>query len=269
MSSKQNQKVLIACDPKALFRSQPAIEARKLIALLLAAEQVARLSLRADLVARLERGDSIRIDVASLMPIHPAERDMPADSDAVPFILMTHFPDFRQTMLTFRYWGWDDFGFGVFFFDESKQSADGRLFLAQVGYCVMNHSATRRLLDYPGAMQVPKELEAADRRLLDCLGRGLTNAEIARELALPITRVKTLVRALLSRLHLENRTCAAVLAYWMHVAEQREDKQSSDSEARPSGNSLNGTARGAYRRNGTWSCQQKGHANGVGGVLGG
>lgn len=269
MSSKQSQKILLACDPEALFRSQATIEARKLVALLIATEQLASLALRADLVARLQRGDSIRIDFSKLMPLYPRHPEVQAQSEEVPFVLMTHLTDFRQAMLTFRYWGWDVFSFGVFFFDEKRQTAAQRLLLAEIGYCVMNNSAVRRLLDCPGAMQIPKDLEPADRRLLDCLGRGLTNSEIACELGLPVTRVKTLVRALLSRLHLENRTCAAVLAYWMRESEEVRGGPAPDSEKKGLPNSLNGTTRGVYHHSESWSCCQKGHANGVGSVLGG
>lgn len=269
MSSIQSQKILLACDPEALFRSQATIEARKMIALLIATEQLAPLALRADLVARLQRGDSIRLDFSKLMPLYPRHPDVQTQSEEVPFVLMTHLPDFRQAMLTFRYWGWDAFGFGVFFFDEKRQTASQRLSLAEIGYCVMNHAAVRRLLECPGAMQIPKELEPEDRRLLDCLGRGLTNSEIAGELDLPVTRVKTLVRALLSRLHLENRTCAAVLAYWMREAEEVRGGPSPDSEKEDPPNSLNGTTRDVYHHSESWSCSQKGHANEVGSVLGG
>ncbi|MGM0560803.1 MAG: hypothetical protein ACQETX_07035 [Pseudomonadota bacterium] len=269
MSSKQSQKILLACDPDALIRSQVTIEARKLIALLIATEKIAHLALRADLVARLERGDSIRIDFSKVLPLYPRQPDAQAQSEEVPFVLMTHLPDFRQAMLNFRFWGWDAFSFGVFFFDENRQTAPERLILAEIGYCVMHKGAVQCLLDCPGAMQLPQELEPEDRRLLDCLGRGLTNSEIAGELEMPVTRVKTLVRALLSRLHLENRTCAAVLAYWMRTSEDMEDRHFFDSEKDGPSDSLNETAKDAYRRSDSWSCRQKGHANGVGSVLGG
>lgn len=266
MSSKHSQKILLACEPEALFRRQATIEARKLIALLLAAERLAPLALRADLVARLQRGDSIRIDFSRLMPLYPGHPDVQVQREEAPFVLMTHLPDFRQAMLTFRYWGWDAFGFGVFFFDEKAQTASERLSLAEIGYCVMNHAGVQRLLECPGAMQIPKDLGSEDRCLLECLGRGLTNSEIAGELDLPVTRVKTLVRALLSRLHLENRTCAAVLAYWMRKAEQVRGDPSSDSEQEAASHS---PARGGYHHSESWSCRQKGHANVVGSVLGG
>ncbi|MER5883309.1 response regulator transcription factor [Streptomyces sp. NPDC001941] len=65
--------------------------------------------------------------------------------------------------------------------------------------------------------------EGADRRLssltssegevLRLLGRGLTNQQIADELHLSVTSVKTYVSRLLARLGLDNRTQAAILAY--------------------------------------------------------
>lgn len=214
---KQNQKVLVACDPATLFRSQSSLLAKKSVILLLRVEWLDALPLSEELHTRLEHGEIVRLDFTKLHSLQ--QRDPTQYRTIVPFILMTTLEDFRQMLMTFRYWGWEEFSFGVFFFDEPRQSEQDRLILAEFGFCVMNSHAMEHFLRCPGAIQFPKDLSTGERRLLDCLGYGMTNAEIAKELELPLARVKTLVRALLARLNLENRTCAAVLAYWMRVAE--------------------------------------------------
>ncbi|MFC4351278.1 helix-turn-helix transcriptional regulator [Fodinicurvata halophila] len=216
--AKQNQKVLVACDPEALFRSQGGLQAKKTVGLLLREERLKALSLSEDLHARLEHGEIVRLDFSKLHPLQV--QDTTGQRTVVPFILMTTLEDVRQMLMTFRYWGWEVFSFGVFFFDAPRHSEQDRLVLAEFGFCVMSRHAMAHFLRCPGAIQFPKDLDDEDRRLLDCLGHGMTNAQIARELKLPLARVKTLVRALLARLNLENRTCAAVLAYWMREAEE-------------------------------------------------
>lgn len=219
--TKQNQKVLIACDLEAYFRSRRGLLAQKSFGLLLPASQLEALSLLHDSRARLEAGEILRVDFATLLVLQHC--DTARQRAVVPFTLMTTLQDLRQALMTLRYWGWEEFSFGVFFFDGPRQSEQDRLVLAQFGYCVMNSHCMDHILHCPGAaVQFPQDLSVRERQLLDCLGLGMTNAEIARELSLPLTRVKTLVRALLARLNLENRTCAAILAYWMRVAEAEE-----------------------------------------------
>lgn len=55
-------------------------------------------------------------------------------------------------------------------------------------------------------------LNESERQVLQLLGRGLENAQIAEELHLSRASVKTYVSRLLSKLHLENRTQAALVA---------------------------------------------------------
>ena len=59
----------------------------------------------------------------------------------------------------------------------------------------------------PEEALTPRELE-----ILRFLARGLSNQEIADELEISITTVATHVRNILSKLHLANRTQAALYA---------------------------------------------------------
>ncbi|MER5443455.1 response regulator transcription factor [Streptomyces sp. NPDC002790] len=80
-------------------------------------------------------------------------------------------------------------------------------------------AVTRRLIAEfaagPGRTTAPPELETLTRRereVLDCLGEGRSNAEIAVRLDMAEATVKTHVSRLLGKLNLRSRVQAAVLA---------------------------------------------------------
>ncbi|MFI9650006.1 response regulator [Streptomyces sp. NPDC052040] len=56
-------------------------------------------------------------------------------------------------------------------------------------------------------------LSSSERRVLELIGGGLTNAQIAQHLYLSPSSVKTYVSRVLDKLALKNRTQAAILAY--------------------------------------------------------
>ncbi|WP_274918011.1 response regulator transcription factor [Streptomyces sp. WZ-12] len=63
-------------------------------------------------------------------------------------------------------------------------------------------------------------LNESERRVLRLLGHGLDNSRIAAELHLSRTSVKTYVSRILGKLHLENRTQAALVANETGLVEQ-------------------------------------------------
>jgi DNA-binding NarL/FixJ family response regulator len=93
------------------------------------------------------------------------------------------------------------------------------------GDAVVAPNITRRLLDrfapsLPTAQDAtagpPPGLDALtdrEREVLVLMGRGLSNAEIAKQLYLGETTVKTHVGRVLMKLHLRDRVQAVVLAY--------------------------------------------------------
>jgi DNA-binding NarL/FixJ family response regulator len=88
------------------------------------------------------------------------------------------------------------------------------------GDALLAPSVTRRLVqefarraDPPASPAALDELTDREREVLVCMARGLSNQEIARELFVAETTVKTHVGRVLQKLSLRDRAQAVVLAY--------------------------------------------------------
>jgi RNA polymerase sigma factor (sigma-70 family) len=68
-------------------------------------------------------------------------------------------------------------------------------------------------------VQALATLTEREREVLVCIARGMTNAEIGRELFISEATVKTYVTRLFAKLHLRDRFQAVVLAYEVGLVE--------------------------------------------------
>jgi len=106
-----------------------------------------------------------------------------------------------------------------------EQLAAGIRVVAQ-GEALLAPSITRRLIqEFAAATPTPPtpppgldELTARELEVFRCVARGLSNAEIAAELVVSETTVKTHVARLLMKLGLRDRVQAVVLAYESGIA---------------------------------------------------
>ena len=92
--------------------------------------------------------------------------------------------------------------------------------LVAAGEALLAPSVTRRLIDELAQMNPPPKppatlnlLTEREREVLTLMARGLSNGEIAEELVLGETTVKTHVGRVLTKLGLRDRVQAVVLAY--------------------------------------------------------
>ncbi|MFA9431145.1 response regulator [Egicoccus sp. AB-alg2] len=101
-----------------------------------------------------------------------------------------------------------------------RTAADGDLVLAP--------AVTRRLVDRFGSPQprrpLPAELTNREAEVLQLVARGLSNAEIGRELHLATTTVKTHLSALLTKLRVRDRVQLVIAAYEHGVVEPGPDR---------------------------------------------
>lgn len=84
--------------------------------------------------------------------------------------------------------------------------------LALEGYSAVPAAVIPDLLSDRVRVELVTGLSATERATLDLLGTALTNRAIAQRLGVPEPHAKSLVRAVLTKLRLKNRTEAAVFA---------------------------------------------------------
>src|SRR3954463_11949765 len=103
--------------------------------------------------------------------------------------------------------------------DLRPEDLAGAVRSVAAGDTLLAHSVTRRLIERfvrrPGAEEQPglDLLTAREREVLELIGRGLSNAEIAAALFLTEATVKTHVTHVLRKLELRDRVQAAIYAY--------------------------------------------------------
>ncbi|MGW8551398.1 response regulator [Streptomyces tubercidicus] len=89
----------------------------------------------------------------------------------------------------------------------------GRVISPEVLDTLVRRASTTSRVRTEALAQQLAQLNASEQRVLELIGMGLTNAQIAQRLHLSQASVKTYASRILSKLGLQNRTQAAILAY--------------------------------------------------------
>jgi DNA-binding NarL/FixJ family response regulator len=103
--------------------------------------------------------------------------------------------------------------------DEPPERLVAAVRTVAAGDALLAPALLRRLLDEyisrpePGHVSPPPELTEREVEVLQLIGRGRSNGEIAAELFLSETTVKTHVTRIFTKLRLRDRAQAVVLAY--------------------------------------------------------
>lgn len=98
------------------------------------------------------------------------------------------------------------------FWQHATNMLDGLIALAREGYCSVPSSFLPDLLSDRVRIGRVTRLTDIERQVFRLLGEAKSNRAIAAELAVPEPVAKSLVRAVLAKLRLKNRTEAAVFA---------------------------------------------------------
>lgn len=101
---------------------------------------------------------------------------------------------------------------GLLFRDTFWERCSDVVELARHGLCVVPAELVPAIATNRLRLEALACLPAAEHKVLELLGRAKANKEIAEELTLPESMVKALVRSVLYKLRLRNRTEAAVFA---------------------------------------------------------
>jgi RNA polymerase sigma factor (sigma-70 family) len=167
--------------------------------------------------ARRLRPDVVLMDVRMPeMDGITATRELLDSSPELRVVIVTTFED-------------DDYVFGALAAGASgfllKRTGPEELIEAihtvAAGEALLSPSVTRRVIErmarQPGlgadGERSLEELTAREREVLELIARGLTNAEIAEQLVIEESTVKTHVKRILMKLGLRNRVQAVILAY--------------------------------------------------------
>lgn len=108
---------------------------------------------------------------------------------------------------------------GLLFRDSFSERCSDVVELAQHGLCVVPADLVPAIATNRLRLEALATLPGPEHRVLELLGRAKANKEIAEELTLPESMVKALVRSVLYKLRLRNRTEAAVFAARYGISE--------------------------------------------------
>ena len=148
--------------------------------------------------------------------------------------IIERFPSVRVVVLTT--FDLDEYAFaavragasGFLLKDAHPQELTGAIRAAHAGEAVLSPRVTRRMLDLFGknlptedpASPALEQLTEREREVFIAMARGLTNAEIAAELFVSESTVKTHVGRVLTKLDGRDRVQAVILAHRMGLANE-------------------------------------------------
>jgi DNA-binding NarL/FixJ family response regulator len=163
-------------------------------------------------LAHETRPDVIIMDLQ--MPVKDglaAIREIDATSWAANILVLTSFPDDDMVLTAIKAGA-----MGCLLKDSPPEDLLAAIRTVHRGEHVLHPAIARMLIGEIKAQPQPsaavQQLTPREIDVLRCLARGLTNRAIAAELSVSTRTVTTHVRNILDKLHLENRTQAALYA---------------------------------------------------------
>jgi DNA-binding CsgD family transcriptional regulator len=102
--------------------------------------------------------------------------------------------------------------FDLVFEDHEHRFLVERIDLAAAGYVVLPAPLLMRWLSNHLRRRMTCELSSNERRVLACIGRALSNKNIAAETGFAESEVKALVQSTMRKLRIKNRTTVAIFA---------------------------------------------------------
>jgi DNA-binding NarL/FixJ family response regulator len=168
--------------------------------------------------ARVHRPDIVLMDIRmpNLDGIEATRRILTAGKEPPRVLMLTTF-DLDEYVFDALQAG----ASGFLLKDVPPEQLVSGIRLVAEGDSLLSPPLTRRLIetfirDHPRSSKPPPELDeltARELEILKLIARGLSNAEIADQLVVSSTTVKTHVARVLSKLGLRDRVQAVVLAY--------------------------------------------------------
>lgn len=94
----------------------------------------------------------------------------------------------------------------------SADEVTGAIIAAAKGRRTLAPEATNALVEAEQSDRVGRDLSKRERQVLECISEGLSNAEIAIRLTISLPTVKFHITNILSKLHVDSRTEAVLIA---------------------------------------------------------
>jgi len=127
-------------------------------------------------------------------------------------LVLTSFPDDENVFTAIK-----EGAMGFVLKDSSPDQLLEAIRTVHRGESALHPTIARKLIQElkttPESLPVPEPLTPRELEVLQCLAQGLSNREIAAQLVVSFRTVTTHVRNILDKLHLANRTQAALYAH--------------------------------------------------------